>query len=166
MIFIESAITGYTVSKYTSKKAHAFLKSENHELEMLFGKMSALASLNEKITPHIPAGLRAQCQVANAYDDRLILIAANGSIATQLRFQSMDILRKLKQDSALAHIKEIVCKVRPSSTSTTRSLRQSRSMQPLSVETAEIVHQIAESIEDPNLRRIMQRIASRNKNAK
>lgn len=153
------------MSKYTSKKAAAFLKSDSHELDMLFGKMSVLARLNEKVMPHIATALRPFCQVANTYDDRLILIAANGSIATQLRFQSMDLLSKLKQDPALAHLKEVVCKVRPESTSsrTNRHTRQPRVMQPLSAETAAIVHDIAESIEDPDLRQIMQRIASRNK---
>lgn len=152
-----------TVSKYTSKKADAFLKSDHQELETLFSKMKALAALNEKIMPHIDPKLRGLCQVANTYEDRLILLAANGSIATQLRFQSIDLLSKLKQDKSLAHIKEIVCKVRPNPTNTRTTTRSKHQMEPLSPETAKMIHHIADCIEDPQLRQIMQRIASRKK---
>jgi hypothetical protein len=94
---------------------------------------------------------------------KLILIAANGSIATQLRFITADLLKRIKREPTLQHIQQIECKVRPvqSALSSRLTTQMSKKMPSLSPETAEIVHEIAGSIEDPTLREVMERIAKR-----
>ena len=150
------------MSNKSSKKPHDFLQTDNRDLRAVFAKIKAIAELNTQMQPLLDANLRNYCQVANLIGDRLILVAANGSIATQLRFQTAELLTKFKQHPILHTIHAIHCKVRPANlpqSSHTRPI----AMQPLSTSTADIVRDIAKNLSDPKLRAIMERIATRTK---
>lgn len=147
----------------SSKKANAYLKAENHDLRMVFAKIKELAVLNEKVAQYLEPSIANYCQVANMVGPKLVLLAANGSIATQLRFQLPDLLKKLKADShpALQKTQEIQCKVHPSFLPHKQAMapKKKRAMQKPSPETARMMHELAESIEDPKLKEVMKRIA-------
>lgn len=150
-----------------SKQAHRFLEGKSQNLGPLFAKAKELQALNQKIAAYLSPEIAHYCQVANQMGNKLTLIVANGSIATQLRFQAIDIIRKFHSsaDPALQKIQTIQCKVYPDIAMTplqTRS-RAKRKVQPLSPETAQIIHDMAESIQDPKLKEIMERIARRGK---
>ena len=149
------------------KKADAFIESDGRDLQNVYAKINMLAALNKKVEAHLEPGMAKFCQVANLVHGKLIIIAANGSIATQLRFQAGDLLRKFRQDPALKSILSIECKVRPAQNSLPPRLadKPATSMPALSQETAEMVKTIAESIEDPGLKEVMERIAKRVKKA-
>lgn len=146
----------------TSKKIHAFLQSENQSLQTLFAKVRELDELHNKVMRYLAPHLTDYCRVASLTANKLTIIVANASIATQLRLQTPDLLRVLKQDTTLKKIQDIQCKVRPFSTSSRlQPLVKPTAMQPLSTATAEIVRAIAESLQDPNLKRILLTIAGR-----
>lgn len=149
------------MKEYSSKKADIFLETDNRDLQFVFTKLKQLEILNQRVATYLDDNIAKYCQVANLAEKRLTLIVANGSIATQIRFQSLDLLKKFKQDAMLRHIQDIQCKVRPAQTATHTSYRKNKNMPALSQETAEIVSDIAESIEDPALREIMIKIASK-----
>ena len=142
-----------------SKKAGAFLQTENRDARALFEKIKLITELNSTIKPLLDENIRDYCQVGNLIGDKLILIAANGSIATEVRFQSVDLLRKFKQQPALPTIQTIHCKVRPATSSSRPSSPKPTKMAPLSSATANIVQDIARSLKDPALREVMERIA-------
>jgi hypothetical protein len=71
----------------------------------------------------------------------LVLIVANGSVATQLRFQIPDLLKKFKLDPILKRIHDIQCKVRPAPSSS-RVDKASNTMPTLSPESAQIMRDI------------------------
>lgn len=145
----------------TSQKAVQFLQGSDHPLAHLFTKLSQLERLNERLARYLPPDIKSFCKVANISGNRLILYAANGAIATQVRFQTTELLRQFKQDALLKPIQEIHCKVYPAATIPRLSARQSiKQIQLLSQESADIVNNIAESIQDPKLREVMKRIAS------
>jgi hypothetical protein len=143
----------------TSKKADMFLQSDNQDLRALFAKVKQLGDLNQKIIPYLDPSMTDYCQVANLVNGTLILVAANGSIATQIRFQANDLLRKFKQDPTLGNIRAIQCKVRPLPSTTRQQPTTPTKMAHLSPETASIMRDIADSIDDPKLREAMRRIA-------
>jgi hypothetical protein len=145
----------------STKNAHQFLQANNQDLTTLLAKVKALAALEQHVMRYIDPAMHAYCQVANYNAGRLIMLAANGSIATQLRFQTHDLLQQFKQEAALRYIKEIHCIVRPFAAvvSLQQTNKQLRSMQPLSPETAAMLQNIAQSIEDDNLREVMEKIA-------
>lgn len=143
----------------SSKKVNAYLRIESKSLNMIVAKVQELAALNQKLALYLEPEISNYCQVANRQGNRLILIAANGSIATQLRFQGIDLVRKFKKDPVLQKIQEIQCKVRP--TDSSRFIKPATKKVPLlSAETAETVKAIADSLSDPKLKEIMQRIAA------
>lgn len=149
------------MSQNPSKKATSYLQATGHELKTLFAKVKELRRLNEKVMAYIDPALGAYCQVANFSAGRLTIIAANGSIATQLRFQTLDLLRRFKQDPSLQFIREIQYKVQSTSPHLPSPRSAKKSMAALSPETAGIVSMMAESITDPKLREVMDRIAKR-----
>jgi len=144
-----------------SKKASAYLSHKHHELDSIFEKVKQLQQLDQKITTYIDPSLTPFWKVANLIGNKLIILAANGSIATQLRFQTTDLLRKFSQDPLLHHICQIECKVRPPNQPTSSTVLQRKKMQLLSEHTAELIQQMARTLDDDVLKEIMERIASR-----
>lgn len=147
------------------KKANAFLPHRSEELESIFAKVQKLEELNKALISFLDPTIQEYCQAANLIGHKLVVLVANGSIATQLRFQSADLIKKFRQHSLLAGVDEIQCKVRPPLAPSARATPRPRGkkMQPLSAETAEIVREMAETISDPKLKEIMERIAGRNR---
>ena len=150
------------MSDHPTKPAHSYLHEQNQDLRSLFAKIKLLKALNAKVSGILDPDLGKYCQVANLVENRLVLMAANGSIATHLRFQTPDLLKQFKTEPLLANIRYIQCKVcPPSSLHTPSSVAPQRIVQPLSEETAAVVADMAMSLEDPGLREVMERIASR-----
>ncbi|VVC76335.1 hypothetical protein AQUSIP_16460 [Aquicella siphonis] len=145
------------------RKADAFIGSQSRDLGSLFAKIRSLAALNQKISGYLAPEIAPYCQAANLTGGKLIFTVANGSIATRLRFMSADLLRQFSCDPGLKHIRLIECKVRLTSSSAAPrpSAAGTRNMPLLARETAELVREMAESITDPKLRAIMERIANR-----
>lgn len=153
------------MDKSSFKKANAFIThgGDAQDLQAIHAKIKMLERLSQKVLPLLDSSLAKYCQVANLTNGKLILIAANGSIATQIRFQANEILGKLSKDNSIWQIKGIECKVRPPQPRLSPRLQATpaKHMAALSPETAQIVKSMAELIEDPKLREIMERIAGR-----
>ena len=132
------------------------------ELQLLFAKLSELTTLNNAVAAYLNPAIAPYCQVTHLAANRLTMLAANGSIATQLRFQTAELLQQFKQDVLLEKITVIQYKVRPFTTpSSMPSSIQFKKMQGLSQPTAKMIHNTAMSLADPSLREVMQRIATR-----
>src|SRR3990167_1545581 len=143
---------GVIMYKSFSKKAGSLLQSEHHDLKSLMTKVKQLEKLNQKFIEYLPNELKNYCHVANINGNRLIIMAANGSIATQLRFQSPDILKKMNSNPLFACIKEIHCKVAmPNSRRLSKTIK-SATMSLLSNETAALIRDFAKSLDDEKLR--------------
>jgi hypothetical protein len=155
------------VADTDSKKASTYLKAASQDERSLFAKIKALQALNQKVAAHLEPHLATYCHVVHIIGHRLIIMAANGSVATELRLQAMDLLRKFKADPdpELQRIQDIHCKVHPSlSTPAPRPLSKPRQkMQLLSPETAQLINDMAESLSDAQLKAIMKKIAGRGK---
>jgi len=151
------------VDNSSFKKANDFIEHNDHDFQTVFVKINLLQALNQKIFIHLDKDMAKYIQVANLVNGKLTLIAANGAIATQLRFQVNDLLRKFNQDASLKPILSIICKVRPTQDQEPPRLARTaaKNMPALSPQTAEIVKTIAESITDPELKKVMARIAKR-----
>lgn len=139
------------------KKANSYLESDNKAFRPILCKIKTISTLNQQLKPYLGAHLAAHCEVANIRDHTLILIAANASIATEIRLQAYDLLKRIKQDASLNHINHIQCKVK--SYCSNSYVTPTHCMQPLSETTADVLAMAAESLKDPNLKQIMLRIA-------
>ena len=141
----------------TIKKATQ-IATDHGALKQILNKIERINCLNKFFLKYIDANLQDYCQVVNELNGKLIVLVANGSVATQLRFSTMDLLRKFKQDPQLQHVKEIHIKVRPFDLSN-KQIRQHKSVQKMSAQTAKILEEMAESLEDEKLKEIMKNIA-------
>jgi hypothetical protein len=144
---------------FHSKKADSFLSSQ--DLQRLLQKAKLLLAINEKLKEYIAPEIFHYCQAGNIQDGKLVILTANSSVATQIRLRTSNLLAQFRQDPLLQTVQEIQAKVRRDITATTSSKKKRQQLMPLSPETAQLVHDIAQSIEDPKLREVLERIASR-----
>ena len=144
----------------STKKANHFLNDNNHDLQTLLNKIKEIDRLNQKILDYLDPAIAPYCQIANITSHTLILVVANGSIATQLQYQHKDLLQRIKKDPSFAKIQHIQCKVR-SYKQTSSRLTQTlpRKINLLSKETAQFIEESAQSLQDEALRHIMEKIA-------
>jgi hypothetical protein len=143
----------------TSKNASDILEADNQNLQFILSKVKQISALNKQFQTHIDPNIAQLCQVANLQNGKLIIVAANGSIATQLRFESVNLLRKFKADPLLESIKQIEAKVRPSVDTAAAPEKKRGNVKPLAKNTAALVNDIADTLDDPRLKAVLKRIA-------
>lgn len=148
------------MSNPSSKKVAALVQTPNQELQFVFARAKHLQALNQLLLQTLPMQLRDHCQLANLADRKITILVANGAIATQLRWQSADLLQQLRLHLPFQHIQEIQLKVRPTPLTTVATPPPPRRVNALTPETARIVAEIAEGIDHPALKAAMKRIAS------
>jgi len=153
--------------KNTLTKSIASLLQPNHrDLQTVLSKVKAIETLNHTLIPLLDPAIQKYCQVANLANGVLVVLTANGSVASQLRYQAPELLKQLHKTPALKHIREIQSKVRPPQPvgvqrGTVSKIPQKTAL--LSQETADTLLAMAETIEDDELREVMQRIARNTK---
>lgn len=88
------------------------LQTGHSALQRIFAKVQQLKQLNDVLTQCLEPKLRRHCMVANAYPDKLIVLAENAAIATQFRFCIPELLLQLKpKHPLLKDLRFIECKV-------------------------------------------------------
>lgn len=139
------------------------LKPNLKELQTILSKIRAIGLLNETVKNLLPSHLQKYCQVANLSNGILVMLTANGSAASELKNHFAPLLHQLHQTPNLRHIREIEVKVRPTSTpvGVHRGKGSKSPSKPakLTPAAASAVAAVAETIEDPKLREIMEKIA-------
>jgi hypothetical protein len=140
-----------------AKIAHFLVKND---LQFILQKSRQLLALNDSVKVYLEPNIQGYCQVANLVDNHLIMIAANGSIATQIRFTVPDLLSKFKHNPLLKNIKSIHCKVQPSLNQSYRPPKPAQQTVPLlSKESAAIIQEIAQEIKDERLKKSLLKLA-------
>lgn len=149
-----------------TKSVTAFLQPSHKELQTVLSKVKAIETLNNTLKPLLDPALQPYCQVANLTSGVLVILVANGSVATQLRYHTNDLIKKLHKNPALKHIREIQIKVRPPvpvGVQRGGPVRMPKTAAKLSQATAQTLLAMAETIADEDLRAIMLRIAKHTK---
>lgn len=148
-------------SIHDAKNPLLILNAAQGDLASLLSKAKHLAALQEAILPLLDPTVKKHCQAANVNDDTLVILTANGSAATQLRFQTPDLLKQFQGHPALAQFKHIQIKVRPPLAPSQKlpANTPARKMQPLSVKSAQMIRETAATIDDPELRAAMLNMA-------
>lgn len=152
------------MTNLNNKKAMHYFSSDDNDLQFVLARAKKLSHIATKVMAYLDPTIAPYCQIANLTGNKLIILTANASIATQIRFQTADLLPRLQADEepALKIIRSIHCKVQPDLLKARHSCKTA-SVQKLSSATAEIVDAIADTLEDPKLRAIMKKIATRRK---
>ncbi|OGT35117.1 MAG: hypothetical protein A3F11_07900 [Gammaproteobacteria bacterium RIFCSPHIGHO2_12_FULL_37_14] len=143
------------------KKINGYLKTDHQGLKSLYERIKKIELLTQKIFTYLDPNLKKYCQIVNDENNRLIMLVENAAIATQLRFQTANLITQFKHDPTLKHIQDIHYKVRPLNSSYSKRYLIEINQPPLllSRETAETIKNTAQTIEDLTLRNIMEKIA-------
>ncbi|MBA3660279.1 MAG: DUF721 domain-containing protein [Gammaproteobacteria bacterium] len=151
--------------KITSKKISNFLKPNTQGFQQVLNKAVYLDALNQAFKGFVSPSLKANCLVANATENQLIILVSNAALATELRFQTYDLLQTLKTHSLFKDIKTITLKVRPFAPPQSKRLTPEiqRKVPLLQPQTAKIMLDCAETIEDAALRAVMLKLAKHTK---
>ena len=128
-------------------------------MKRLWDKAKTLDHLSKKVLAYLDPDVRKYCQMTRE-QTTIIIFVENAALATDLRFKTNELLNKFKQDAALKSIQHIIFKVRPKQLHTLRYADHHQKPLRLSRETAKLVKGIAETIQDQNLRQVMEKIAT------
>jgi hypothetical protein len=144
------------------KTTYELLTTSNasQDLHPVLEKIKKLQSLAKQMAPYFDDILKNNCQVANCEGRYVVLIVANASLATHLRFQTALLLSQFKKNPHLQMIQEIRIKIVPSRQANKNGRQRTQAMKRLSPQTASTLRQMAASLQDERLRKIMERIAS------
>jgi hypothetical protein len=120
-----------------------------------------LQRLRDDVRRCLPEALARHIVACSLNDSQLILYAESASRATALRLTAQKLLQKLHQDHGLGQIKAVRVRI----TTPPRSL-QSRTASPraLASGTAKLLNELAETAIDPAIRKILRRLARRDRN--
>lgn len=88
------------------------LQTEHSALQRIFAKAKHLKQLNDVLSQCLPPNLKQHCVVANIYPEKLVILAENSAVLTQLRFAVPELIPQLKpKHPLLRELKQIECKV-------------------------------------------------------
>jgi hypothetical protein len=149
-----------------TKSVLSYLQPTHRDLQTVLSKVRAIETLNNTLIPLLDPAIQQYCQVANLTKGILVILTANGSVASELRYQVPDLLKKLHKNPALKHIREIQSIVRPPMPIGVQRgsvAKKAHKTALLSQESAATLLAMAETIEDPELREVMTRIARHTK---
>ena len=80
-------------------------------LQKIIQKARYLRTLDHLVQNLLPVDLTGHCRVMNVNMGKLILGVDDASMATQLRFFSAELLKKIRKDKRFFGIAEIKCRI-------------------------------------------------------
>ncbi|MGE3920075.1 MAG: DciA family protein [Gammaproteobacteria bacterium] len=92
---------------------HELLSNQNSNLGKILARANQLQLLNKQLSDYLSSEFLGRCTVANIRNNSLIIQANNAIIATQLRFQSGDLLEYFRNKANLRNLCSIQVIVRP-----------------------------------------------------
>lgn len=136
------------------------LEHDNKMLKSLVDHLHELQEFNVLLSQHLPTEIVKHCQVVKFEKNCLFVMVDNGHWATQLRFNIPDLMNSLREIPKLKNLNGIICKTRPqASVGRSSHAVKTRKVATMSPDTAADVLEIAKSIKDDKIRKILERIA-------
>jgi hypothetical protein len=120
-------------------------------LGALFRKAQHLATLQHLLDRHLPIPARGYFQVASYAEEHLLLVTDSAHRAATLRYREAELIRSLKEEPELHHLKRIRFAIRPAALPEKRT----KSREPLTDRAARHIASSAKYIEDVALRKAL-----------
>ncbi|MDZ7735352.1 MAG: DUF721 domain-containing protein [Gammaproteobacteria bacterium] len=131
------------------------LLRQNPRLGHLYAHARKLQQLQAVLDNHLPQPLASHCRVAALEHNVLTLHTDSPAWAAKLRFLTADIVKTLQNSNADVSVDTIRVKARPPETKP-QTVRSGTNLSPL---TARLLRDIAETIDDPELRASLLRLS-------
>lgn len=133
---------------------------KNAKLSDIVAKSNFLCSLQLLLTPYLEKSVAQHCQVANYEENTLTLIANSASWATKIRFQTPELIKKLKSEKPFSELKKIRSIIRLNIESK-QLKRTPRKPMSLSARNINIIKNTAMTIQDEKLRKALEKLANK-----
>lgn len=140
-----------------SLKPTAQILRSNHFLQRLLSQAQTLSQLQLLVHRYLAPAAREQLQLGSYDNGVLTLVLAEAAWATRLRYQQERLLGQLRQHPEFASLQSIRLKVRPAG-SVPEPIEQERRY--ISKNASQHIRNGAASIQDPELREALQRLAN------
>lgn len=131
------------------------LNYQNTSLTEIIKKSERLDTLNHELKKHLAQELATNCRVANFNNGCLVIEVSNAALATRLRYETPELLRKFRSESRLSNLRSISYYIQGDSVQVPEKPRQS-----LSRKAADTLTEAAGKIKDPELEAALRRLAS------
>ena len=121
----------------------------------LLQQSQRLLHLTRTLQEHLPEPLNRHCTVANIHNDSLVLLTDSPVWSSRLRFHAPALLRELERRHAV-HLTSVRIRINPPEQ--VRPAAPSRKPQ-MSATTADLLRQVASTLDDPALGAALRRLA-------
>lgn len=151
-----------TLTKITRfKKVSALAEVLNFgDLGLLKNHALATNTLDQILGLYLDAHLRQLIRVASYRQGSLTLACRNATVAGQIRYLSHIYTQQLRQHPEFCDIKRITAVITTANAGNTQTARTQPKLQRLSLETAELLLSVANSVEDREVSQALRRLAS------
>lgn len=130
-----------------------------NSLGALSNKAEYLHHLDHAVKALLSRDIAKHCQVANVRDNVLILHLDSAEWATQLHYQTTELLTQLRQEKCYAGVRSIQYKIRPVESKNKKE--QIQAVTPLSPTTRDLLSETAKTIKDKDLAEVLERLSKR-----
>ncbi|VAW99151.1 hypothetical protein MNBD_GAMMA22-1446 [hydrothermal vent metagenome] len=142
------------------KKIRKYLSNSSNEFENLITRALEISHLNAKLHSILDKSFKNHCDIANFRDATLIILTDSPAWLTRLRYQIPSLLKQLQQLPDFKGISQIKLRIQPKYVE--RKKRQLR-REPISNLAASCLTTLADSVQDSELKTVLQQLASRSK---
>lgn len=133
------------------------LLRRNPQIQRLYNQAKTLQKLQAHLEKNLAHELAHHCQVAALADGVLTLYTESPAWAAKARFLTADLLKVFQNDTTLGVVNTIRVKARPPVNKPEPETAKERSR--LSATTVQLLREVADNTEDPDLRRSLLRLA-------
>jgi hypothetical protein len=135
-------------------------EQDNSALDGVIRRGRQLHGLGVLLGEILGPELAAHCQLANVRGNTLVVTASSTAWATRVRYQSPQLLQKIRCEERFRGIDAIHVRITPTASPRANTPHSNRRAS-MSEEAAECLYQCAEGIEDKNLRSALKNLAKR-----
>jgi hypothetical protein len=128
-------------------------------LQGILDKLQLFKDLHAILAQYLDSKLAAHCLVTSMVNGHLVVITHSALWATQFRFQIPSLIPKLQTHAPFSALRNITCKISPSSKNQIPEAPPERAMERLSPQTSELIMTAAKTIQNEKLKAILQKIA-------
>lgn len=129
------------------------------ELKPLIEQALKIHQVNQALQPLLPEGFAGQVQVATIKSGSVVLEVPNASMLTILKYQAPELLSKLRQVKGLSGLASVKFRIQPPLAQSS-PVQQPSEIKKISPETAALLRQTAEKLEDEGLKAALLRLAT------
>ena len=131
------------------------LINQDSDLDRLYQHTKFLLNLNKYLFNILGEPLNQHCQIANYDNSILTILADSPEWSARLRYNTSNILNRIRTESGLNTLKTIRIKIRPIEIHTYTNQRKLT----LSFAASEFINQVANTITDEKLRSSLRKLA-------